>query len=147
MRPYLALLLLAISVSQSAAAELSDLIARTKPSIVGVGTRMPSRRPPNRLLGTGFVVADGRTVVTNNHVVDVVLDTEKREVIAVYIAGERGSTYKVARVITRDSVHDLALLDIEGEPLPALTFADPNSAREGDDVFFTGFPMGITQES
>ena len=48
---------------------LVDTIARVKPSIVGVGTVQKTRRPPSILRGTGFVVADGRHVITNAHVI------------------------------------------------------------------------------
>ena len=40
-------------------------IVRVKPAIVGVATVQKTRRPPVKLLATGFVVADGLHVVTN----------------------------------------------------------------------------------
>src|SRR3569833_3332421 len=45
------------------AESLPDTVARVKASIVGVGTYQRTSRPPARLLGTGFVVADGRHVL------------------------------------------------------------------------------------
>jgi len=48
---------------------LVNTIAIAKPSIVGVGTVQKTRRPPNILRGTGFVVADGLHVITNAHII------------------------------------------------------------------------------
>ena len=41
-----------------------------------------------------------------------------------------------------DEKHDLALLEIQGSPLPVLTLGDSASVREGQEVAFTGFPIG-----
>ena len=60
-------------------ADLPDTIDRILPSIVGVGTLQKTRRPPARLLGTGFVVADGRHVITNAHVIPEKIDTAKEK--------------------------------------------------------------------
>ena len=51
------------------AASLSETIRQVKPSIVGVGSFAPLRRPPNLLAGTGFIVGDGSHVLTSDHVV------------------------------------------------------------------------------
>jgi S1-C subfamily serine protease len=45
-------------------------------------------------------------------------------------------------VVARDPAHDLALLRIEGEPLATLRLGDDNAVREGEEVAFTGFPIG-----
>ena len=42
----------------------------------------------------------------------------------------------------RDDAHDLALLRIEGPAAPALALGDSERVREGDDLAFTGFPIG-----
>ena len=50
-------------------ADLPATIDRVKPSIVGVGTVQKTRRPPYKIVGTGFVVAGGNYVITNAHVI------------------------------------------------------------------------------
>ena len=67
---------------QAGAATLADVIDRVRPAIVGVGTSYPPRQPiggerADKLLGTGFVVADGHLVVTNYHVLPKKLDKDK----------------------------------------------------------------------
>lgn len=125
-----------------AAEERADLVARIKPSIVGVGTTLPTRRPPNQLRGTGFVIGDGRIVVTNAHVLPEALDEAHRERLTIFTGSGREPDIHVATVAARDAEHDLVLLRIEGAPLPALLLGDSTAVREGDDILFIGFPIG-----
>ncbi|UUZ51364.1 serine protease [Massilia sp. B-10] len=48
-----------------------------------------------------------------------------------------------ASVLGVDREHDLALLRIEGAPLPALQLGEAGTAVEGQELAFTGFPLGI----
>lgn len=121
---------------------LPDLIDRTRPSVVGVGTVQPTRRPPNELLGTGFAVGDGALVVTNFHVVDKMLESERYETWAVFAGRGKQARVINAEVIARDREHDLAVLKLEGERLPPLRIGDAESVREGQQIAFTGFPIG-----
>ena len=41
-----------------------------------------------------------------------------------------------------DAGSDLAVLKIDGDPLPALKLRDSDSVREGQEVLMTGFPIG-----
>jgi len=47
-----------------------------------------------------------------------------------------------AFLATRDNKHDLAILRVEGPALPALKLASSDLAREGQNIAFTGFPIG-----
>ena len=139
--------LLLLLILPQARAELADVIDSVRPSIVGIGTIYPVRQSstesqPNQLLGTGFVVGDGSVIATNYHVLPEQLDTENHQILAVFIG--RGATARArpAELIAEDREHDLALLRIEGEPLPAMTFAEADQVREGEKVVFTGFPIG-----
>lgn len=137
-----ALILFGLLPVSARAGELPDTIRQVKPSIVGVGTVQKTRNPPVRLLATGFVVADGRHVITNAHAVPHILDTEGREFLAVLIHGGKGSA-RQAQVVKRDQVHDLAVLRFSGNPLPALRFASSDGVHEGELFAFTGFPIGM----
>jgi S1-C subfamily serine protease len=88
-------------------------------------------------------VADGHHVLTNGHVVPEVLDTAKRETLVVFVGQGKTGEMRPAHVVARDTVHDVALLQIEGAPLPALTLAAPGTVREGALYAFTGFPLGL----
>ncbi|MEH6625350.1 MAG: serine protease [Motiliproteus sp.] len=133
--------LIGIPGGQLSAAELADTIEQVKPSIVGIGTYMPTRRPPHRLLGTGFVVGEGRLVLTNNHVISLDLDEAKGERLAVFAGHGRNPLRLSAKVVAKDEAHDIAVLSIP-ESLPALQLATNSGIREGDLVAFTGFPIG-----
>lgn len=121
---------------------LPEVIDAVRPAVVGVGTVEATRRPPNRLLGSGFAVADGTLVVTNAHVVSLPLATERREFLAVFTGRGRQAQARVAEVLAKDERHDLAVLSIAGEPLPALVIAEGPTVREGTAIAFTGFPIG-----
>ncbi|HEY9381400.1 MAG TPA: serine protease [Burkholderiales bacterium] len=129
-----------MACAQPSAAEL--VIARIKPSIVAVGTYQASRTPPFQFRGTGFAVADGRTIVTNAHVLSAKINREKLEKLVIALPSSNGNIeIKTARASTADPSHDLALLRID-EALPALTVGDAKDVREGHALLFTGFPIG-----
>jgi S1-C subfamily serine protease len=122
---------------------LPDTIDRVRPSVVAVGTHQPARRPPAAFRGTGFTVDDGRLIVTNYHVLPESLDTARRERIAVFSGRGKRARVHLAEVLSKDPVHDLAILQIEGAALPALTLGSAKGVREGEEVAFTGFPIGM----
>ncbi len=119
---------------------MADTITKVKPSIVGIGTYVPTRRPPAQLLGTGFVVKDGRHVVTNYHVVAKKLNEERLERLVVFSGTGARPTISPANMLRSDKVYDLAILKIE-KKLPALSLYT-GEVREGDEFLFTGFPIG-----
>lgn len=121
---------------------LVDTIASIKPSIVGVGTAQKTRRPPNILRGTGFVVADGLHVITNAHVIPEKLANKKLEYLAVFAGQGRMSDTRHARTVAIDKEHDLCLLQIDGPPLAAMDFGEDRQVREGELYAFTGYPLG-----
>jgi S1-C subfamily serine protease len=130
-------------VAPARGAELAQTIERNKPSVVGIGTSLKTRSPAVQFFGTGFAVADGRLVVTNAHVVDRPLDTEKLESAIVLVAKDGEPQAREASLVAVDKDHDLALLKISGDPLPALKLGDSTTVREGQMLAFTGFPIGM----
>ena len=137
-----AALLVLVASGQPAAGSLSETITRVKPSVVGVGTYLVTRRPPSLLKGTGFVVADGLHILTNAHVILKHLKVAKREALVVFIGHGDGTQRRIAKLVASDLLHDVALLKISGHPLPALRMGDDRLVREGHAVAFTGFPIG-----
>lgn len=125
------------------AADLIQTIERVKPSVLGIGTLIQTRSPPASFVGTGFVVGDGTLVATNYHVVPAVLDPEKKEAVAVLVPRGDKMEIRSATKVAADPEHDLLLLKMVGTPLPALTLADSDQAREGEMLAFTGFPIGV----
>ena len=124
------------------ARDLVQTIREVKPSIVGVGTYMVLRQQQDKLLGSGFVVADGNHAVTNSHVVPKDLDEGRRETVTVYIpAGGNRAQRRPAKVQLRDPVHDLCLLRFEGPPVRAMRLGRAEDVQEGESIAFTGFPI------
>lgn len=124
-------------------ADLAKTIERIKPGIVAVGTVLQTRAPPSLFMGSGFVIGNGRYVATNAHVVAAVLDKEKQETLAVFSGRGSQSEVRSAKKVAVDAEHDIAILEISGTPLTPLAFGDPASVREGADLAFTGFPIGV----
>ena len=125
-------------------AKLVDVVPRIKPSIVAVGTYQRTRNPSFRFVGTGFVVGNGLTVATNAHVLPKELASEQLEMLAVAVPeGDAGRVaIRKVTLAAREDERDLAVLHIDGAPLPALSLAVGETVREGQDIAFTGFPIG-----
>lgn len=130
-------LVLAVSAAR---ADVADTLQSVKPGVVGVGVFSPTGSPRASLQGTGFAVLDGLHVVSCAHIFAKPL--EKKQTHAVFIGRDRQLTVRAARLIATDQARDLALLKIEGAPLPALKLGDSTRAREGWQLYFTGYPIG-----
>lgn len=128
----------------AAHADLPALVERIKPSIVAVGTFKKTQSPPFVFRGTGFVFGNGNQVVTNAHVLPA-SGTPDDPLLAILIRskGSEGSL-RLAQVTHRKPEQDLAILRFDGPPLPALRLGDSSAIREGQDIAFTGFPIGGT---
>ncbi|WP_083761443.1 S1 family peptidase [Nitrosococcus halophilus] len=127
-------------MATNAIASLPETIEHIKQAVVGVGTYASTRGAQASYRGTGFVVANGRYVVTNAHVLPSQLDSKRNERIAVFV-GVKGLLRRAKKVAV-DTVHDLALLKIEGSPLPPMSLGNTSQVREGESIAFTGFPIG-----
>lgn len=132
------------TTARAGAPDAAGVIARIKPSIVAVGTFERARSPSFQFRGTGFAVGDGNTVATNAHVLPGRVDAARLESVAVLMPGPQANTaqVRVGRPAKIDVEHDLALIRIDGTPIPVLTLGDSNDVREGQDVLITGFPIG-----
>ena len=120
---------------------LIENIKKTKPSIVGIAILTPIEAKAPQILGTGFVVGDGKHIVTNYHVVSKELDAKKVQYyVALSGTGNRPKSHKMTMVAS-DPVHDLAIISIE-EALPSLPIANDDLLDDGTSIFFTGFPIG-----
>ena len=132
-----------LPVASVSEAGLPDTIDKVRPAVVAVGTVQETRRPPAVFRATGFAVADGLHVLTNAHVLPDALNAQQKEYLAVFVGRGKHSVARAATPAAVDHQHDLALLKIDGSPLPALTLDWSRRVREGQEVTFTGFPLGI----
>ncbi len=138
----IAVLLALLAATRLAGAQMVALIEKTKPSILIVGTYKATNSPRFALRGSGFVVGDGNLGVTNAHVLPGPEDNLDGADIVVQV--RRGSELEVRRatVLEIDRPRDLALLRFEGMPAPALPLGDSGTVKEGQEIAFTGFPIG-----
>jgi S1-C subfamily serine protease len=132
-------------VPAGSAAQSGSTIARVKLSVVAIGTYQATRVPQFRFSGTGFVVGDGSLLATNAHVLPSVLEPgADPEVLVAMLPAAEPSRPEGRRLtlVASDAGHDLALARIDGARLPPLKLRDSASVHEGDQLLFTGFPIG-----
>ena len=87
-------------------------------------------------LGSGVLVSSQGLILTNHHVIEAADQIE--------IALADGRTMP-AKVVGTDPETDLAVLKVEVEGLPAITFANPSKSQIGDVVLAIGNPFGVGQ--
>ncbi|MEF7616771.1 serine protease [Aquincola sp. MAHUQ-54] len=121
-----------------------ETIAQARPSVVAVGSYRPTDNPRFGFRGSGFVVDDGRHVVTNAHVLPEIPAEAVGAYVAVLVRRHRSDSPELRRatVVTTLRDRDLALLRIDGEPLPSLALAQPEQIAEGQPIVLMGFPLG-----
>ena len=141
------------------AASYSEAVQRATPSVVNVSTSKEIRSPRHPLLndpvfrrffgdqlpdeaqrasslGSGVIVSPSGYVLTNHHVV------EAADEIEVTLADGKKL---LAKVVGNDPDTDLAVLRLDAENLPAITFGSSEALRVGDVVLAIGSPFGFSQ--
>ena len=145
--------------SGPAPASYYDAVQRATPSVVNIFTSKEVRAPRHPLLndpifrrffgdqlpdeaqraaslGSGVIVSSSGYVLTNHHVV------EAADEIEVALAdGKR----LLAKVVGSDPETDLAVLRLDAENLPAISFGSSDALRVGDVVLAIGNPFGVGQ--
>lgn len=91
---------------------------------------------PENSLGSGVIVSAQGLILTNNHVVAAADEIE--------IALSDGRKMS-AKVVGTDPETDLALIKIDADNLPAITFASSDKLDVGDVVLAIGNPFGVGQ--
>lgn len=136
-------------MGNAAQADVPETIARVKPSVVIVGTFNATSSPRFSLRGTGFVAGDGNWAITNAHVIPdgAQVEVDNKLVVQVRVetkgpAAQGELLMRQATVLEVDKLHDLALLQFDGAPVPKLTLRDSDTVREGQSIAFMGFPIG-----
>ena len=128
---------------------LPDLIDRSRQAVVAVGTFAATDSPRFGFRGTGFLVGDGRRLVTCSHVVPN--PVEKDLMIIVPAAGNKSGQPQLrpVKLLRRDALHDLAVLELaddKGALVGVLDLAETASeqpvVREGTAVALMGYPIG-----
>ncbi len=87
-------------------------------------------------LGSGVIVSEQGLILTNNHVI-----ASADEIDIALSDGRKMS----AKVVGTDPETDLALIKIDAQNLPAITFASSEKLNVGDVVLAIGNPFGVGQ--
>ncbi|EPP34712.1 peptidase Do family protein [Chlamydia ibidis] len=100
------------------------------------GLPSPKERPQSKeaVRGTGFIVSSDGYVVTNHHVVE---DAGK-----IHVTLHDGKKY-TAKVIGLDPKTDLAVIKINADNLPYLSFGNSDKLKVGDWAIAIGNPFGL----
>jgi len=137
------------------AASYSDAVRKAVPSVVNIFTSKEIKTPrhpflddplfrhffgdrleeePQRAasLGSGVIVSPKGYILTNHHVVEAADEIE--------VALIDGKKLK-AKAVGSDPETDIAVLQVEGGPVPAITFGDADALRVGDVVLAIGNPF------
>ena len=137
----------------------SDAVTKATPSVVNIFTskevkaqRHPFLNDPlfrrffgeqfgdqperSSSLGSGVIVSPSGYILTNSHVV------EAADEIEVLLHDGRKL---LAKQVGSDAESDLAVLRVESEQLPAITFGSSDTLRVGDIVLAIGNPFGVGQ--
>lgn len=101
----------------------------------GFGDRMPSQPREQVGYGSGVIISKDGYIITNNHVVD------KANEVSVTLNDNR--EFK-AKVVGTDRMSDIALLKIDGDDFPYLTFGNSDALKVGEWVLAVGNPFNLT---
>jgi len=149
----------AVSAPARQAASFSDAARKAMPAVVNVFTSQEVKRPRDPLrddpvfryffgdpsdpgvqrregLGSGVIVSATGYVLTNHHVVEHV------DQIEVALADARKVS---AQIVGTDPETDLAVLKIDVQNAPSITFAQSDRLKVGDVVLAIGNPFGVGQ--
>ncbi len=142
----------------SAGGSFNAAVQRAQPSVVNIFTSKEVQSPRHPLLndplfrrffgeqpaedqrasslGSGVIVSNTGYIVTNHHVVEAADEIE--------VALHDGKKL-LAKVVGNDPETDLAVLRVDSENLPAITFGSSDALKVGDVVLAIGNPFGVGQ--
>jgi serine protease Do len=116
-----------------------QVVAAITPAVVTVTSQVPTFTPfggsDGEAVGTGFVVRADGFILTNQHVI------EGASAVTVTLAsGEEHA----AAVVAEDAEHDLAVLKIDDEDLPAVTLGNSDGVEMGEIVVAIGYALDLS---
>jgi serine protease Do len=118
-------------------------VAAVRPSIAAIGSYYFKDKPTVQYVGTGFVIGDGRSVVTNAHVVDSLKSRDRIKYLRVFFPDERAVDGRQATVWAYDAMHDVCILRFEGSAVAALQLEHTRQPAQGLSVGILGYPIGL----
>lgn len=122
------------NVVERAPGSVAAIAAKVLPSVVSLSTRSQMGAGT----GTGFVIRSDGYILTNNHVVENVLQ-----------GGSLKVTFNDGKVVDGKIVgvnpaYDLAVVKVIRTGVPALQFGNSDKVQVGDTVIAIGSPLGLS---
>jgi putative serine protease PepD len=109
--------------------------AKIRPSVVTINVTGQQEAGT----GSGVIIRDNGTILTNDHVVDIANGVGDIQVV---LADGRTAP---AKIVGRDTSDDLAVIKVDGlSNLTAATFAKSSSLSVGQTVVAVGAPLGLS---
>lgn len=119
---------------RSSSDEIEELLRRLNPDEALPPGYQERRSRPRGGVGSGFIISEDGYLITNHHVVfgadQITVTLNDRRVFP-------------AEVIGTDELSDMALLKIDAQDLPAVTFGDSETVKVGEWVLAIGSPFGL----
>lgn len=155
---------LAFAPPQGAPLSFADIFQQVAPAVVQIDVKTKVQRPSGGYLqipgfgavpmpgqprgddseednsttargaGSGFFISADGFIVTNNHVV--------ADAVEINVKLSDGRELK-ARLIGRDEGTDLAVIKVDGDAFPFVSFEEKSAPRVGDWVIAVGNPFGL----
>ena len=119
------------------ALSLTEIYEMTVNSVVGIKTEAKinvfGQEAVSASAGSGFILSSDGYIITNAHVV--------KDADTIEVQLYNGETYE-ATLEGKDTSFDIAVLKIDGENLPAVSVADSDTLKVGEEVVAIGNPLG-----
>jgi S1-C subfamily serine protease len=146
----------------------SKIYPKLKPAIIAVVSRLSRHNDMPDIIGTGFIAKSDGVIITNDHVIKAIKklprlknkpdDWPAMVMVFQFIEGKGMATSAfdvkgvgtLGRVAPIEGYHygpdipDLGFIKINVKNLPTLSIAKQLDLEEGDEVVFSGFPLGST---
>ena len=104
----------------------------------GGGRMKPQQQPLRHGVGSGVIISPDGYIVTNNHVVEGATN------IKVTLHDRRVLN---AKLVGTDKLTDIAVIKVDAQELPAITWGDSSKLQPGQTVLAFGSPFGVLQFS
>lgn len=122
------------NVVERAPESVAAIASKVLPSVVSISTRSRSGAGT----GTGFVIRSDGYILTNNHVVENVVNGGQLNV-----SFNDGKVIR-GKIVGVNPAYDLAVIKVTRTGVPALQFGDSDKVQVGDTVIAIGSPLGLS---
>ncbi|WP_344786162.1 S1C family serine protease [Gordonia caeni] len=114
---------------------VQDVADRVLPTVVAIAVASGNQQGS----GSGVVLSEDGTILTNAHVVTAGGQTAADEVLVSFFDGSRAT----ARVVGTDPTSDIAVIKVDKSGLSAVSVGTSDNLTVGQDVIAIGSPLGL----